>query len=245
MGREVKNCTKEDIFLNHKTSYYLLKLVGLAPLSLLGIGQRSFRLENLKYGICYSIAIALSILSATSYVFLLTAMRTLNISRIYLLALISSATTTVIILAVNVPKVRTQINQVLFKISKIHLVLNTQGKILVGNRKFVYIQVVSLLILYTIFFIFDICLLNKGVAWNVYIIPIDIAVFIQFVPVVQFVNFVLLIRQRLRVLKTFISSPEFCPESNYICDPWGVICQRMSIQNVQIIDNNMKHFDTF
>jgi hypothetical protein len=71
-----------------------------------------------------------------------------------------------------------------------------------GNRNFVEIQVVSLLILFTIIFIFDFCLLNKGVAWNVYIITIDISVFIQFVLVVQFVNFVLLINQRLRVLNT-------------------------------------------
>jgi hypothetical protein len=139
-------------------------LVGLAPLSLLGIGQRSFRLENSNYGICYSIAIALSIVCATSYVFLLTAIRALNISRVYLLALISSATTTVIISAVTVPKVRTQTNQMLCKISMIDHVLNTQGKILLGNRKFVEIQVISLLILYTTFFIFDICLLNTGVA---------------------------------------------------------------------------------
>jgi hypothetical protein len=130
-----------------KSVYYLSKLVGLAPLSLLGIGQRSFRLENSKYGICYSIAIALSIVCATSYVFLLNAIRALDISRFYLLALISSATTTVIILAVTVPKVRTQINQVLYKISMIDHVFNTQGKILMGNKKFVYIQVLSLLIL--------------------------------------------------------------------------------------------------
>jgi hypothetical protein len=104
MGREVKNFTKEKIFSIIKPVYYLSKLVGLAPLSLLGISQRSFRLENSKYGICYSIAIALSIVCATSYVFLLNAIRALNISRFYLLALISSATTTVIILAVTVPK---------------------------------------------------------------------------------------------------------------------------------------------
>jgi hypothetical protein len=79
----------------------------------------------------------------------------------------------------------------------------------------------------------------------VYIITIDISVFLQFVLVFQFVNFVLLIKHRLRVLNTFISSSEFCSESNYICDPWGVICQRMSIQNVQIFDNHVIHFDTF
>jgi hypothetical protein len=205
----------------------------------------SFRLENSKYGICYSIAIALSIVCATSYVFLLNAIRALNISRVHLLELISSATTNVIILAVTVPKVRTQINQVLFKISMIDHVLNTQGKILMCNRRFVQIQVVSLLILYTIFFIFDIYLFKKGVSWNVYIITTEIAVFIQFVPVDQFVNFVLLIKQRLRVLNTFISSSEFCSESNYICHSWDVICQRMSIKNVQIFDNNIIHFDTF
>jgi hypothetical protein len=115
MGREVKNCTKEKIFSIIKPVYYLSKLVGLAPSSLLGIGQRSFRPENSKYGICYSIAITLSILCTTSYVFLLTAMRSQNISRYYLLALISSATTTVIILAVTLRKFRTQVNQVLYK----------------------------------------------------------------------------------------------------------------------------------
>jgi hypothetical protein len=78
-----------------------------------------------------------------------------------------------------------------------------------------------------------------------YVITIHISVFIQFVVVVQFVNFVLLIKQGLRVLNTFISSSEFCSESNYICDPRGVIYQRMNIQNVQIFDNNMIHLDTF
>jgi hypothetical protein len=164
MGREVNNFTKEVIFSIVKPVYYLLKLVGLAPLSQLGIGRRSFRLENSKYGICYSIAIALSIVCATSYVFLLNAIHALNISRVYLLALISYATTAAIILSVTVPKVRTQINQVLCKISMTDHVLITQLEILMSNRKFVYIQVVSLLILYTIFFIFNICLFKKGVA---------------------------------------------------------------------------------
>jgi hypothetical protein len=89
------------------------------------------------------------------------------------------------------------------------------------------------------------CSGTDSVVWNVYIKTVDISVFIQFVLVVQIVNFVLLIKHRLRVLNTFISSSEFCSESNHICDPWGVICLRMSIQNVQIFDNNMIHLDTF
>jgi hypothetical protein len=211
MNYSVRSVKKPDIFSSIIPIYYLSKFTGLAPLSLTYTYDEQGRVEvTLKtsiFGILHTVLTIMGITGAQCCVLYFSDKLPIQGERkkkVVNLELLINRIAGVTVLAMSLIRIRKQMDELLYKIYVVDEILNTKFDILRINEKHLRVQLISLIsILFIVY-------ANDGL-----VTPFDYSVWIiyvcttiKIVTIIQFVNLVSLLRQKFKILNSYLGSAE-------------------------------------
>ena len=234
MNKSVGSVKKPDIFSHIIPIYYLSKFTGLAPLSLAYTHDEQGRVEvTLKtsvFGILHTVLTIMGIIGAQCCVLFFSdklpfqGERKKKVVKLeYLINGISGVTC----LVMSLIRIRKQMDEVLCKIYVVDETLNTKFDILRINEKHLRVQLISLISL--VFIVYT----NDGL-----VSPFDFSVWIVYVctsikivTIMQFVNLVSLLRQKFKILNSYLAPAEKTTQRRNGNNLWEMLLQTPRFRN--------------
>jgi hypothetical protein len=214
LDKSVRNFKKTDIYSDIIPIYYLSKCAGLAPVSLAYTRDKGMKvrvtLKTSSSGTIYTAFLLMIICAAQSCVFIFHHKLPFKVERIHLhlSQVIIMGTASVTSLTITLTRIRKEMNTLLYKLSLLDEIFDTECDIQTGNEKYLWIQIVSLIIIVCITYTTDFLAFNTGLAAWVLCITTYICNFINIVTITQFVNLVSLLKQKFLRMNGFLGSVE-------------------------------------
>jgi len=219
MGKGVRSVKKTEIFSSIIPMYYLSKLMGLAPFSLAYTHDKQGRdvvtLKTSVPAVLYTVLFITGIAAAQFFV--------LTFGRFYTLPFGTKETKQVLVservlrgitcftsLATSLMKIRKEMNSLLYKVSVIDNLLGTKTDILRGNEIYMWMQVLSLFPILVIVYANDFVSVNSDFHIGLCVTAsfTYVGTTIKIVTIMQFVNLVCLLKQKFKILNSYVGSAE-------------------------------------
>jgi hypothetical protein len=254
MGKIVRNVKKPDIYSSIIPIYYLSKLTGLASLSLASTYDKQNRvgvtLKTSVCGVAYTVILIMGIIGGLCSVVTFYRSSTVPFgsegskhvlvseSLVNGIACISS-------LAVFLTRIRKEMDRVLYKISVIDTLLETKYDILRRNHKYQRMQVTLLVIIIFIVYVNDFVALNTDIIISLCLVITYVCTSIKIVTILQFVNLVFLLRQKFKILNSYLASTENPTDYGTNCNLWDILLQTPNFRNKGNFNDDALHAEAF
>jgi hypothetical protein len=251
MDKSVRNFKKLDIYSDIIPVYYLSKCVGLAPVSLTHIRDKGMRVRvSLKtsiLGVTYTVFLLMLITGAQSLVIKFHHRLPFKVERIHLhvLQILIMGIASVTNLTISLTRIRKEMDKLLYKISVLDELFDTECDAERSNEKYLWIQILSLIIIVCITYTSDFLAFNTGFAAWALCITTYICNFINIVTITQFVNLIFLVKQKFLLLNKFLASAEKPTEHEADGNLWEVLLQTSVFRNVINFDYDLLRTDAF
>jgi hypothetical protein len=134
-------------------------------------------------------------------------------------------------LAVSLIRIRKEMNALLYKVSILDELFDTECDTQGSNEKYLWIQVASLVIIAGITYTTDFIAFNTGFAAWLLCITTYVCNFINIVTITQFVNLVSLLKQKFLKMNTFLDSAEKPTEREAENNLWEVLLPNSVFRN--------------
>jgi gustatory receptor len=252
MDKDVKNVKRLNIYTTIIPIFYLSKLVGLAPFSLVCSRDKVIRVYmSLKLsvlGTLYTVLLILLIIGAqccalTFQYKLHVKVETINV---YLTEQIISVISSITSLAVTLTKIRKEMNKLLNKVSVLDELFHIPNEVLKRNENFLRIQIISLISIVCIIYLNDILFLESvSGMWTSFFITVYVCTFIHLVTTAQFVNLILLLKQKFQILNGYIAPGENSSEHEANSNLWETVLQTSCLQHVNSVEDEVLRMDKF
>jgi hypothetical protein len=230
MDKSVKDVKEPNIYSNIIPIYNLSKLTVLAPLSLTYTRGKEMRLyislKSSVFGILYGVLLVVAIIAGQSYVFIFSydipvAVETRNL---FLSELLLSGVSSVTSLVVSLTKVRKMLNNLLNTVSCLDDVFRTPNRVLKRNETFLQTQVLSMIPIVCVMYLIDYFAFHKGFDITILLlITTYICSSIEIVTIAQFVNIILLLKQKFQILNRYLASGEKSQEHDDESNFWETL----------------------
>jgi hypothetical protein len=248
MNKSVRSVKKPDIFSHIIPIYYLSKFTGLAPLSLAytqdELGRVEVTLKTSVFGILHTVLTIMGIIGAQCCVLYFSdklsiqGERKKNVVNIeYLINGFSGITC----LAMSLIRIRKQMDEVLYQIYVVDKTLNTKFDILRINEKHLRVQVISLISI--VFIVYTNDGLFPTFDYSVWIIYVCTS--IKIVTIIQFVNLVSLLRQKFKILNSYLAPAEKKNQRRNDKNLWEMLLQTPCFGNEDNWKNDALQIDAF
>jgi len=219
MGKGVRSVKEADIFASIIPIYYLSKCTGLAPLSLAYTHDKHGRdvvtLKTSVPAVLYTVLWITGIAAAELFVLTFGRFYTLpfgtkETKQVLVSELVLRGITCFTSLATSLMKIRKEMDSLLYKVSVIDTLLGTKTDILRGNEIYMWMQVLSLVSLLAIVYAKDIVSLNSYFHIGLCFIATSsyVGTIIKIVTIMQFVKLVYLLKQKFKILNSYVGSAE-------------------------------------
>jgi hypothetical protein len=237
-----KNVKRLNIYSNIIPIYYLSKIVGLAPLSAVCAGEKEtgvyIGLSSSVLGILYTVLFAMLLTGA--YVCILvfnfkSSVRSES-GKVYTSEVTMQVIFSIIILAVSTTKIRKEINKLLKRVWVLDELFHTPNEVLKRNEIFLLIQTVTLISIFCILILnYSFLVGSVSGTWMLCSIIAHICTLIEVVTAAQFVNLILLLKQKFQILNKYISPGEISSEQEANSNLWQTLLQTSCLQNVNSV----------
>jgi len=234
----VKTLKKADIFSNIIPIYYLSKFTGLFPLSLAYSQHQQRRgtvkMKTSKFGVLCSMFMLMWITGDQCYEFITNHINFQGEKKNYVMDLesviyIISAVSSLIM---SLIRIRKEMYKVLYNIFVVDNLLDTKCYILTKNEKFLWIQLISLTLVAFVIYAADFLVMNSN--FNIRLLcglSFYACCFIRIVTIMQFANLVSLLKQKFKILNSYLGSAEnpaqYTPDNNL----WEILLQTPRFRN--------------
>ena len=246
MGKSVRNVKEPDIYSNIIPIYYLSKFTGLAPLSLVYTHdeQRRVRvtMKTSILGVLHTVLTIMGLIGAQCFAlcyfsqFHSEGERKKNVAGVeFLMNGIAGVT----ILAMSLIRIRKEMDKVLHKIYVVDKITNTKFDILRTNEKHLRIQIISLIFIVLIVYVND--SLFSPSDYNVRIIYVCTS--IKLVTIIQFVNLICLLKQKFKILNSYLASCENTTEYGTNSNLWEIFLQTPCFRNEDTWKDDALHIE--
>jgi hypothetical protein len=217
MSKMVKTIRKPDIFSNVIPIYYLSKFTGLSPLSLTYPHDQqksdTVKMKTSIFGVLCNLFVLMWITGDQCYMLLTNHMNFTGEKTNYVMDFESVIYTirAVSSLIMSLTRIRKEMYKNLYNIFVVDNLLDTKCHILTRNEKFLWIQLISLIPIAFIIYAADILVMNSNFSLRMLCgLSIYGCSFIRSVTIMQFVNLAFLMRQKFKILNSYL----VCPENN-------------------------------
>ena len=240
MGKGVRSVKKSDIFSSIIPMYYLSKLMGLAPLTPAYTHDKQSRvgvtLKTSVPAVLYTVLLIIGIASAQCFVLMFYRFHTLPFGNkqtnlVFVSEFVLCGITGVTCLATSLKRIRKEMDPLLYKVSVIDTLLGTNIDILRGNKKYMWMQVTSMAFFLFIVYANDLMCVNSDFSIGLEGTFIYVCTTIKIVTIMQFVNLVSLLKQKFKILNSYLSSAEnstqYRPDNNL----WEMLLQTPRFRN--------------
>ena len=233
MNKSARSVKKPDIFSSIIPIYYLSKFTGLAPLSLTYThdeqGKVGVTLKTSVFGVLHTVLTIMGIIGAQGYVLYSNEhpKEGDRIKKIFILEFLINGIAGVTCLAMSLIRIRKQMDELLYKIYVVDEILNTKADILRINKKHFRIQLISLLSIIFIVYAND-CLVSP-LDYSVWIIYV--CTFIEIVTIMQYANLVSLLRQKFKILNSYLAATENPTQYRTNNNLWETLLQTPRFRN--------------
>jgi len=238
MRKKVKTLKKADIFSNIIPIYYLSKFTGLFPLSLAYSQHQQRRgtvkMKTSKFGVLCSMFMLMWITGDQCYEFITNHINFQGEKKNYVMDLESVIYTisAVSSLIMSLIRIRKEMYKVLYNIFVVDNLLDTKCYILTKNEKFLWIQLISLTLVAFVIYAADFLVMNSN--FNIRLLcglSFYACCFIRIVTIMQFANLVSLLKQKFKILNSYLGSAEnpaqYTPDNNL----WEILLQTLHFRN--------------
>jgi gustatory receptor len=251
METSVRNLKKIDIYSIIIPIYYLSKCAGLAPVSLTYTRDKGMRirttLETSTLGIIYTVLLLMVITGAQSCVLIFHHRLPFKVERIHLhvTEVLIMGIASVTSLAISLTRLRKEMDNLLYKVSVLDELFDTECDDQRSNKKYLRIQIISLIIIVSITYTSDFLAFNTGLAAWTLCATTYICNFINIVTITQFVNLIFLLKQKFLILNKFLTSAENLTEHEANGNLWEILLQTSSFRNVINLNHDTLRIDAF
>ena len=234
----MKTLKKADIFSNIIPIYYLSKFTGLFPLSLAYSQHQQRRgtvkMKTSKFGVLCSMFMLMWITGDQCYEFITNHINFQGEKKNYVMDLESVIYTisAVSSLIMSLIRIRKEMYKVLYNIFVVDNLLDTKCYILTKNEKFLWIQLISLTLVAFVIYAADFLVMNSN--FNIRLLcglSFYACCFIRIVTIMQFANLVSLLKQKFKILNSYLGSAEnpaqYTPDNNL----WEILLQTLHFRN--------------
>jgi gustatory receptor len=251
MDKDVKNVKRLNIY-SIIPIYYLSKFLGLAPFSLVCSRDKETRvyisLKNSVLGILYTVILILVIIvtQCCSFTFRYILHLKVETSSVYISEQIIGVISSISSLAVSLTKIRKEMNKLLNKVLVLDELFHTHNEVLKRNENFLQIQMVSLISIVCIMNLNNILLLERASGiWPLYFITEYVCIFINVVTTAEYMNLVLLLKQKFQILNRYIAHGENSSEHEANSNLWETLLQTSCLQHVNSVEDEVLRMDGF
>ena len=248
MNKSERSVKKPDIFSHIIPIYYLSKIIGLAPLSLAYThdtqGRVKVKLKTSVFGILHTVLTIMGIIGAQCCVLYFSDKLLIKDERkkkVVNLEFLIDGIAGVAGLALSLIRIRKQMDELLYKIYVVDGVLNTKYDILKINEKHLRVQLISLISI--VFIVYA----NDG-----FVPPFDYSVWIiyvcttvKIVTIIQFVNLVSLLRQKFKILNSYLAPAENPTQRRNDNNLWEIMLQTAHFRNEDNWKDDALHIEAF
>jgi hypothetical protein len=243
MSKRVKTVKKSNIFSNIIPIHYLSKFTGLSPLSLAYSHEQqtsdTVKMKTSIFGVLCNLFMLMWITGDQCYMLLIkntnfAGEKTNYIvnfeSVIYTISAVSNLITSLI-------RIRKEIYKILYNIFVVDNLLDTQCDILIRNEYILRIQLISLTLIAFVIYTADILVMNSDFSLRILCgLSIYGCNFIRSVTIMQFVNLVSLLKQKFKILNSYLGSAENPTQHITDNNVWDMLLQTPRLRN----ENNWK-----
>jgi hypothetical protein len=235
----VKHVKEHNIYSNIIPIYYLSKLTGLAPLSLAYTRDKDMRihvrLRSSVFAMFYGVFLVLVIIAGQCCVFIFN-YRLPGKSEtkiLYLSGLLIIGASSVTSLVLWLTKLRKVIDNLLNNGSVLDDLFRTNIKELKSKENFLQIQVMSVIANVCVLYLNDLFSFYRDFDTTI-IFPITtyICTSIEFVTIAQFVNLILLLKQKFQIINRYTASGKNSSEHEDDCNLWETVLQTSCFRNL-------------
>jgi len=240
MGKGVRSVKKTDIFASIIPIYYLSKCTGLAPLSLAYTHDKQDRdgvtLKTSVPAVLYSVLLIIGIAAAQFFVLTFYRFDTLpfgtkETKQVIVSDFVLCAITGVTSLATALTRTRKEIHSLLYKVSVIDTILGTKTDVLRSNEIYMWIQIISLASILIIVYANDLVSMKSDFNIGLCVTAIYVCTTIKIVTIMQFVNLVYLLKQKFKILNSYLSSAEIPTQYKTNNNLWEMLLQTPCFRN--------------
>ena len=252
-GKGVRSVKKSDIFSSIIPMYYLSKLTGLAPLSLAYTHDKQCRdgitLKTSVPAVLYTVLLIIGI--AATQIFVLTFYRfdtlpfgTEKTKQVEVSQFVLRGITGVTSLSISLKRIRKEMNSLLYKLSVIDTLLGTKTDILRSNVKYMWMQVISLATILVIVYANDFFAMKSDFNIGLCVTATYVCTTIKIVAIVQFVNLVSLLKQKFKILNSYLGSAENSTQLRND-NLWEMLLQTPRFRNEDNWKDDALHIEAF
>jgi len=197
--------------------YYLSKLMGLAPLTPAYTHDKQCRdgitLKTSVPAVLYTVLLIIGIAAAQCFVLTFFRFDTLNwgtekTKQLQVSEFVENGISCFTCLAIGLTRILKEMDSLLYKVSVIDILLGTKTDILRSNEIYMWMQVTSLAFVIFTVYANDFVSLNTVRNIGLPATTIYVCNFIRSVTIMQFVNFVSLLKQKFKILNSYLGSDE-------------------------------------
>ena len=240
IGKGVRSVKTPDIFASIIPIYYLSKCTGLAPLSLVYThdkqGRDGVTLKTSVPAMLYTVLLIIGIAAAQcfglrAYTVDSLPFGTKEIKQVLVSEFVLRGITIITSLAASLTRIRKGMDSLLYKVSLIDKLLGTKQDILRSNEIYMWMQVTSLVFILVIVYANDFVSMNPDFHMGLWVTDTYVGTTIKIVTIMQFVNLVSLLKQKLEILNSYLSSAENSTQHRNDNNLWEVLLQTQSFRN--------------
>jgi hypothetical protein len=245
MGKGVRSVKKTDIFASIIPVYYLSKYTGLAPLSLAYTSDKQGRdgvtLKTSVPAVLYTVLFIIGIAAAQFFVLTFYRFDTLpfgtkETKQVVVSVFMLRGITGVTSLATALTRIRREMDSLLHKVSVIDTILGTKPDILRNNVIYTWMQVTSLASILVIVYANDFVAISCDFNIGLCVTATYVCTTIKIVTILQFVNLVSLLKQKFKILNSYLDPAEISTQHRTNNNVWEMLLQTPFFRN----ENNWK-----
>jgi hypothetical protein len=254
MGKSVRSVKKPDIFTSIIPIYYLSKFTGLAAFSLSYCHDKQGRVQvTLKTSVpavLYTVLLITGVIAALCFV--LTFCRSVKLTfgteetnQVLVSVFVLRGITCVTCLVTALTRIRNEMNSLLYKVSVIDTLLGKKNYILRSNKINAWIQVTSLTLILLVVYANDSMAVNNNIKTGLWAIGIYVCNFIRFVTIMQYVNLIFLLRQKIKILNNHLAPVENPTPHSTDNNVWDMLLQTRRFTNEDIWNDDELQLEAF
>jgi len=253
-GKGVRSVKKSDIFSSIIPIYYLSKYTGLAPLSLTYTqdkqGRDGVALKTSVPSFLYTVLLIIVIAAAQFFFLTFYRFDTFNFGtketkQVLVSDFVLGGISCVAFVAISLTRIRKEMYLLLYKVSVIDTLLGTKTDILRSNEIYMWKQVTSLAFILFILYANDFVSMYSDFNSGFCLTAAYVYTTMKIVTIMQFVNLVSLLKQKFKILNSYLGFAEnptqYTPDNNL----WEILLQTPRFRNEENWKDDALQIDAF
>ncbi|KAJ9578828.1 hypothetical protein L9F63_004932, partial [Diploptera punctata] len=240
-----------DVYSSMILLYYLSKVAGLAPFKLVNVqasekkGKTCLRLKKGSvFEIAQSILMIFIILTAASCIVILNYKLPNNQRNYLILEMLLTVATSIACLILCMTKISRNIDSILYKIKILDGILMVSEETHNKNIKNNIIHISIVLCIFVSRNVYDFWVWKiYWNLWNPFLYTIYLCEFVHLITIAQFVNFVMLLKQKLHCINLHLSSPMENSEEFFSENIWENLLRSSNFPNFSIFKKDLRIYE--